>query len=135
MSVHGVVGFETMGKPARHPVNAASSVSRAMASASAPRTIRPHRRATAAPWIAVSSTRKTMSAILARLRHGPLDDAVHLETKVFQEPEPALVLADLRDGPIQEHQREVLGVRLAEFIDAKERLPDRVNGVNRRTVV
>ena len=58
-----------------------------------------------------------------------LDHGVHLRAHLMNEPEAAPVLADAGHGPVHEHERKYLGVRLAESIDAHQRPADRVQRV------
>ena len=119
--------------PARSPVSAASSVSRASASASSPGASRSQSRMTATPWIAASRMRKTASAFVPGGKSPASITALNLRGDRFlhvaHEAEPLPVAADPRHGPVEEHQREVLGVRLAELVDPPEARADRVHRI------
>ena len=132
------MGTKVVGKPVRRPVNAASSVSRASASESSPGATRPHRRATAAPVVAATRMRKTAWAwVPAGKRPASMArwiPAPSCRLQVADELEPLPVLADLRDRAIEEHQREILRMRLAEFVDPPERSPDWLQQVSVRIV-
>ena len=59
-----------------------------------------------------------------------LNQRVHLQANRTQESEPCQPLADPRHRSVQEHQGEVLGVRLAELVHPHERLPDAVERID-----
>ena len=54
-----------------------------------------------------------------------LDELGHVLLHLADEPEALPVAADARHGAVDEHQGEVLGMRLAELVDAPESRADR----------
>src|SRR5262245_55438703 len=61
-----------------------------------------------------------------------LDAHDHVVLHLADEAEALPVIADARHAAVEEHQREVLGVLLAELVVAPEDFAERVGGIRRR---
>ena len=114
-------------------MRAASSVSRASASAFSAGASRSQSRITATPWIAANRIRNTESAFVPG-GNSPASITVWMCVAIWcfisrYESKPLPVSAEARDGAIEKHQREILRVGLAELVQPPEACADLVDGI------
>src|SRR3954454_20695931 len=129
--------------PARRPAIAVSSTSLASKSASSSGAMRSDSFSAATPSSPAARPRRQHAHrdrwLHRRRKHLGFDAALELFDHALlgfaRKGEPLVFLADSRDRPVEEHQREVLRVLAAELVDAPENRADSLKRIERGQVI
>ena len=128
--------FECTGAPARRPAIVVSMASRTSASASTSGGSRCDSCNDVMPMTGAQRSRSATSARTVAGKHSLVDAALHAGEdaclEIRHERELLVFAADARHVPVEEHEREVLRLPLAELVEAPDRVADVVERVAAR---